>query len=71
MLLTSEEKCYEVMNSLTWKEITAKVTTIEKVYEKGVTYTKDEMSIYEGVNIIRDNVLKKWSIFIKPSKVNL
>ena len=71
MLLTSEEKCYEVMSSLTWKKITAKVTTIEKVYEKGVTYTKDEMSIYERVNIIRDNVLKKWSIFIKPSKVNL
>jgi len=36
MLLTLKEKCYEVMNSLTWKENTAKVTAIEKVYENGV-----------------------------------
>ena len=38
-----------------------------KEYEKGTSYSKKEMSKYEGVNILRNEKLKKWSILITPS----
>lgn len=66
-LLTSEEICKQIMETLTWKEVKAKVKFITKEYEKGVTYSKEEMGQYEGVNILRNKELKKWSILISPT----
>lgn len=65
-LLTSENLCNKIMEQLTWKDIKAKVKFITKEYEKGVTYSKNEMKKYEGINIIRNEILKKWSIIITP-----
>jgi hypothetical protein len=67
MLLISEEICNKVMEKLTWKKVEAKVKYIDKEYEKGVKYSKEVMNQYEGINIHRDNKLKKWSIVITPS----
>ena len=66
-LLTSEEICNQIMSTLTWKNVKAKVKFIEEEYEKGITYSKDEMEQYESINIIRNNALKKWSILITPN----
>lgn len=55
------------MSTLTWKDVRAKVKCITKEYDKGITYSKVEMRRYEGVNILRNNELKKWSILIIPS----
>ena len=66
-LLTSEEICNQIMSTLTWKNVRAKVKCITKEYDKGITYSKVEMGRYEGVNILRNNELKKWSILIIPS----
>ena len=67
MMLTTEEIYYKVIERLTWKDNLAKVKNITKEYEKGISYSKKEMSKYEGVNILRNEKLKKWSILITPS----
>ena len=67
MLLSTIEICLKVIESLTWNQIKAKVKYITKQYKKGVTYSKDEMKIYENINIHRNERLKKWSIIIAPS----
>ena len=54
------------MEQLTWKKVKSKVKYITKEYEKGITYSKEEMNQYEGVNIHRNEELKKWSILITP-----
>ena len=64
MLLLSNNICNKVMASLTWKNVKAKVKYITKEYPKGIKYTKEVMSNYEGTNIHRDESLKKWSIII-------
>ena len=66
MLLLSENICNRIMSKLTWKGNKAIVKYITKKYEKGVTYSKEEMNKYEGINIHRDESLKKWSIIITP-----
>lgn len=66
MLLTSAEVCNRVMGQLTWKKEKSNVKYITKEYEKGITYPKEVMSQYEGVNIHRNESLKKWSIVITP-----
>ena len=66
-LLTSEEICNQIMKKLTWKEVKAKVKCITKEYEKGITYSKAEMKQYEGINILRNKELKKWSILVTPT----
>lgn len=66
MLLSTKQICIKVMQQLTWKNVKAKVKYITKEYEKGVTYSKEEMKQYEGVNIHRNEELKKWSILITP-----
>lgn len=65
-LIISEEVCNKFMENLTWNGVKAKVKFITEKYEKGIKYSKDEMDIYEGTNIIRNNELKKWSIHITP-----
>ena len=59
MLLTSVEVCNRIMERLTWKKEKANVKYIIKEYEKGITYSKEVMSQYEGVNIHRNESLKK------------
>lgn len=66
-LLQTQEVCNQIMSTLTWKDVKAKVKFITTEYEKGITYSKKEMERYEGINIIRDEKLKKWSIRITPS----
>ena len=66
MLLLSKQICKKVMEQLTWKKVRAKVKYITKEYQKGVIYSKEEMKKYEGVNIHRNEILKKWSIIITP-----
>ena len=52
------------MKRLTWKQVKAKIKYITKEYEKGIVYSKDEMKQYEGINIHRNEDLKKWGIVI-------
>ena len=66
MLLSTTQLCKKVMEKLTWKNVKSKVKFITKEYEKGVSYSKEEMKQYEGVNIHRSETLKKWSILITP-----
>lgn len=66
MLLTTKTICNKVMSQLTWKKVKAKVKYITKEYEKGITYSKEVMKKYEGINIHRNSELKKWSIVITP-----
>ena len=66
MLLSTKQICKKVMEQLTWKKVKSKVKYITKEYEKGITYSKEEMNQYEGVNIHRNEELKKWSILITP-----
>lgn len=66
MLLSTRQICIKVMEHLTWKNVKAKVKYITKEYKKGIVYSKEEMNKYEGVNIHRNESLKKWSILITP-----
>lgn len=66
MLLSTKEICIKVMKQLTWKKANSNVKYITKEYEKGVVYSKEEMRQYEGINIIRNESLRKWSILITP-----
>ncbi len=66
MLLLSKQICKKVMEQLTWKKVRSKVKYITKEYQKGIIYSKEEMNRYEGVNIHRNEILKKWSIIITP-----
>ena len=66
MLLTSCEICNKVMQQLTWKGTKSAVKYITKRYEKGIKYSKEIMSQYEGTNIHRNEHLKKWNILITP-----
>ena len=66
MLLLSYKNCNDIMSKLTWKNIPSKFKYITKEYQKGIIYSKEEMKQYEGINIIRDEKLKKWSIIITP-----
>ena len=66
MLLSTKQICMKVMKQLTWKQVKAKVKYITKEYKKGIVYSKEEMKQYEGVNIHRNDKLKKWSILITP-----
>lgn len=52
MLLSSKNICNKVMTCLTWKKEKASVKYIDKEYEKGIVYSKEEMSKYEGVIFI-------------------
>lgn len=65
-LLSTKQICLKIMEQLTWKNVKAEVKYITKEYEKGITYSKEIMSKYEGVNIHRNDNLKKWSILITP-----
>ena len=66
MLLTSWKICYKVMQQLTWKGTKSTVKYITKKYEKGIKFSKEVMSQYEGINIHRNECLKKWNILITP-----
>ena len=59
------EKTFSINDYLKKNKSVVKYITEE--YQKGVTYSKEEMSKYEGINIFRDEKLKKWSILITPT----
>ena len=54
------------MEYLTRKNVKAKVKYITKEYKKVLSILKKKMNKYEGVNIHRNEMLKKWSILITP-----
>ncbi len=64
ILLSSKQICRKVMEQLTGKKVRLKVKYITKEYQKGVIYSKEEMKKYKGVNIHRNEILKKWNIII-------
>ena len=66
MLLSTKQICEKVMEQLIWKKVKSKVKYITKEYKKGVTYSKKVTEQYEGVNIHRNEKLKKWSVLITP-----
>ena len=59
MLFSTRQICMKVMEHLTWNNVKAKVKYITKEYKKGITYSKEEMNKYEGINIHRNEILKK------------
>ena len=59
MLLLTRQICIKVMEHLTRKNVKTKVKYITKEYKKGITYSKEEMNKYEGINIHRNEILKK------------
>lgn len=51
--------------SMTWKGIHPVVTLTRKVYEKGVTLSKQAMTAVEA-RLERNPLLPKWDILIRP-----
>lgn len=66
MLLSTRQICIKVMEYLTRKNVKAKVKYITKEYKKVLSILKKKMNKYEGDNIHRNEMLKKWSILITP-----
>ena len=52
--------------SMTWKGIHPLVTLTRKVYEKGVTLSKQAMAVVE-TRLERNPLLPKWDILIRPA----
>ena len=50
---------------MTWKGLNASVSLLDKVYEKGVSLTKEEMQKYQA-QIRRSDKLPKWEVKILP-----
>ena len=66
-LLDSKNTVIEFAKTMTWNGKNPNVTTIDKVYETGVTLNKKLMKAYESV-IERADGIKKWFVSIKPDK---
>jgi hypothetical protein len=56
--------------SMTWKGLAPTVELSRKVYEKGVSLSKDAMRAVEA-RLIRNPLLPKWDILIKPASMAL
>lgn len=65
-LLTSVDKVIDTLGNVTWKSINLTATLLDKVYQKGITFSDEVMEIKEQF-IQRNELLPKWDIFIKPS----
>jgi len=65
-LLTSIDKVINTISNVTWKSINLTANLVNKVYQKGITLSDEEMEIREQF-IQRNQLLPKWDIFIKPS----
>ena len=66
-ILDSKNTVIEFAKTMTWNGKNPNVTTIDKVYETGVTLNKKLMKAYESV-IERADGIKKWFVSIKPDK---
>ena len=64
-ILNSIYKAVDWAKTMTWKGIKPIVHLCEKVYEKGIKLTTEEMKHYED-RIIRSVLLPKWDIMIEP-----
>lgn len=64
-LLNSIEKAVKWASSMTWKGLNASVSLLDKVYEKGISLTKEEMQKYQA-QIRRSDKLPKWDVKILP-----
>lgn len=65
-LLTSVDKVINTIGNVKWKSINLTATLIDKVYQKGITLSNEEMKIREQF-IQRNQLLHKWDVLIKPS----
>lgn len=64
-ILDSVEKAIGWAGTMTWKGIRPVVSLCNKIYEKGVSFTKKEMKPYEK-RIRRSEKLPLWDIVIQP-----
>lgn len=65
-LLTSIDKVVNTIGNVTWKTVNLTATFLDKVYQKGITLSKEIMEIREQF-IQRNQLLPKWDILIKPT----
>lgn len=65
-ILNSIEKAIKWASSMTWKGIKASVNLLDKVYERGISLTKQEMEPYQP-QIKRSKFLPKWDVCILPT----
>lgn len=67
-ILNSVKKAIQWASTMTWKGITASVSILKGIYEKGVTLSKEEMSKYKA-QVQRSKDLPKWDVKIVPCKL--
>lgn len=65
-LLTSVEKVINTIQNMSWKKITPLVVFIDKVYQKGIKLSPQQMQQRERY-LDRSPCLPKWDVWIKPS----
>ena len=63
--LVDTETMLEWAKSMTWKGLQPLVTLSRKLYEKGVSLSKEAMQAIEA-RLIRNPLLPKWDILIQP-----
>lgn len=64
-ILDSVEKTIKWAGTMTWKGIKPAIKLIDKVYQKGVSLSKEEMKKYAG-RLKRSRLLAKWDVIIDP-----
>jgi len=67
-ILNSTIKALTWASTMTWKGIQASVNMLDRVYEKGISLTKQEMRQYED-QLQRSETLPKWDVRITPRNV--
>ncbi|MGB3851723.1 MAG: hypothetical protein WA958_17275 [Tunicatimonas sp.] len=65
-LLSSVNKVINTIKNITWKKVTPLVVFIDKVYQKGVKLSKQQMQQREQY-LDRNQQLPKWDVWIRPS----
>jgi hypothetical protein len=66
--LSNVETMLEWAKSMTWKGLNPIVTLSRKVYEKGISLTKEAMREIEA-RLIRNSILPKWDILVLPASM--
>lgn len=65
-LLTCVEKVVKTLENVAWKTIKLTAMLLDKVYQKGISLSDEQMQIREQF-IQRNPELPKWDVLIKPS----
>lgn len=65
-LLTSVDKVVRTLENVAWKTVRLTAVLMDKVYQKGISLTGEQMQIREQF-IHRNPDLPKWDVVIKPS----